>query len=265
MSPSSLTVEHQRGVAWLRLNRPQALNSLSPELIKELAEALRAIEDDKTIRACVLASTGRAFSTGGDLKALDAFAKSGESAGALTAAYMESISTTLRKLEVLRVPTIAAVNGMALAGGLEIALCCDIVVAVEEAMFGDGHAKYGLLPGGGGSVRLPRKIGVNRAKYLMLTGQNVTARTMMEWGLVSEIHPADQLEHRTREIAEVIAQNSPLGMRRMKQLVDDGLQHAVDVALKAEQAVVAVHNFSGDRNEGLSAFRERRRPVFVGS
>lgn len=265
MSPSSLTVERQEGVAWLTLNRPEALNSMSPQLMKELAQALQAIEDDKTIRACVLAGTGRAFSTGGDLKALDEFAKSGESAGALTAAYMESISNTLRKLEVLRVPTIGAVQGMALAGGLEIVLCCDIVIATEEAVFGDVHARYGLLPGGGGSVRLPRKIGVNRAKYLMLTGKNVDAKTMMGWGLVSEVVAAGQLADRVRELANAISQHSPLGMSRMKQLVDDGLQHAVDVALKAEQSVIALHNFSADRNEGLSAFRERRKPVFVGS
>lgn len=265
MSPSSLNVERSQGVAWLTLNRPEALNSMSPQLMKELAEALQAIDDDKSIRACVLTGTGRAFSTGGDLKALDKFAKSGEAAGALTSAYMEGISSTLRKLEVLRVPTIAAVNGMALAGGLEIVLCCDIVIAGKEAVFGDVHARYGLLPGGGGSVRLPRKIGVNRAKYLMLTGKNVDARMMMEWGLVSEVVASEGLADRARDLATGIAQHSPLGMSRMKQLVDDGLQHGVEVALKAEQSVVALHNFSTDRNEGLAAFRERRSPVFVGS
>jgi enoyl-CoA hydratase len=265
VSPSPLIIECQQNVASITLNRPEALNSLSPDLVKELAQALQAIEDDGSIRACVLGGTGRAFSTGGDLKALEAFAEAGESAGALTSAYMESISTTLRRLEMLRVPTIAAVNGMALAGGLEIALCCDIVVAAEGATFGDVHARYGLLPGGGGSVRLPRKIGVNRAKYLMLTGQSVAAQTMVDWGLVSEVVPAEQLPHRSRELANLVAQNSPLGMSRMKQLIDDGLQHAVHVALRAEQSVVAVHNFSADRKEGLAAFRERRRPVFVGA
>jgi enoyl-CoA hydratase/carnithine racemase len=250
-------------VATLTFDRAHALNSMSPDLLEELTRALTRIEQDASVRACVVTGQGRAFSAGGDLKVLESLAARDDGAARVTG-YMETVATTLRALEALRVPTIAAVNGMALAGGLEIALCCDIVIAAEEAEFGDVHARFGLLPGGGGSARLPRRIGLNPAKYLMLTGRTVSARQMMDWGLVSEVVPAEQLSARAQELARTIAGHSPLGMTRMKQLVDDGMQCGLDDALRAERAMVATHSQSHDFNEGLAAFTQRRRPKFLG-
>lgn len=259
-----LKVERRGEVAWITLNRPQALNSLSPQMVEELGSALDDVERDPAARVCVFTAQGRAFSAGGDLKTMDSFAAQPETAAARIGAYLESITGTLRRIELLSKPTVAMVNGLAFAGGLELVLCCDIVLASDEALFGDAHAKYGLLPGGGGSVRLPRKIGVSRAKYLMLTGDQVSARTMCEWGLVAAVHPAGELAAATLELASRLATYSPLGLARMKRLVDDGLEQPVDAALRAEQAVVALHNHSADLREGLSAFRERREPAFAG-
>ncbi len=260
---SSLGFTCESGVVTLTFDRAHALNSMSPDILEELARALARIEQDASVRVCVVTGRGRAFSAGGDLKVLESLAARDDGALQVTA-YMESVAATLRALEVIRVPTIAAVNGVALAGGLEIALCCDIVIASEHAEFGDAHARFGLLPGGGGSVRLPRKIGVNPAKYLMLTGRTVSARQMMEWGLVSEVVPAEELASRVQELARTIAGHSPLGMTRMKQLVDDGMRRSVDDALQAERVMVATHSQSQDFNEGLAAFTQRRLPKFLG-
>ncbi|GAA4338312.1 enoyl-CoA hydratase/isomerase family protein [Variovorax defluvii] len=264
-APSAALAGERRGAAaWLRLNRPETLNCLSPQMLAEFDIALWAIEQDRTLRCVVLTAAGRAFSVGGDLKALQEFAGAPDPAAAASA-YSDSISRLLARLEALPIPVIAAIDGMALAGGLEIALCCDLVVASERAVFGDAHANYGLLPGAGGSVRLPRKIGPNRAKYLMYTGATVPASLMRDWGLVHSVVAPERLEHEVQALTDSLSGKSPLGLARMKHLVDNGLDLPLDQALRAEQAVVLAHNSSHDRNEGLAAFAARREPVFNGS
>ncbi len=171
----------------------------------------------------------------------------------------------LARIEAFPLPTVAAVNGFAVAGGLEFVLCCDIVVAAETARFGDGHARYGLLPGGGGSVRLPRRIGLNRAKYLMLTADTVSAATMMEWGLVVEVVEDRRLDAAAAALARSLAEKSPLGLARMKALLHDGLEQPADVALRAEQLACLIHAGSSDMAEGLQAFSQKRTPRFTGS
>jgi enoyl-CoA hydratase/carnithine racemase len=153
---------------------------------------------------------------------------------------------------------------MALAGGLELVLCCDLVLAAESAQFGDAHANYGLLPGGGGSVRLPRKIGPTRAKQMMFTGEMFPAATMRDWGLVNEVVPDADLPASVSSWLERLAAKSPIGLRQMKRLVDQGLQMSAAAALEFEQQVFAEHSFSQDRREGLAAFAERRKPRFTG-
>lgn len=261
---AALACERRGDAAWLRLNRPDALNCLSPQLLAEFDATLPGIEQDRSLRCVVLASTGRAFSAGGDLKALQGFASEPDPPLA-AGAYTDAISRLLVRLEKLPVPVIAAVDGLCLAGGLEIALCCDLVVASDRSVFGDAHATYGLLPGAGGSVRLPRKIGPNRAKYLMYTAATVPAAVMEDWGLVCRVVPPDRLDVEVQALADGLADKSPLGLARMKQLVDGGLALSVEEALRIEQAVVLAHNRSHDRNEGLAAFAERRKPLFDGS
>jgi len=159
---------------------------------------------------------------------------------------------------------IAAVNGIAIAGGLEIVLACDLVIAAEHATFGDGHANFGLLPGGGGSVRLPRKIGINRAKYMMMSGKTFPASVLADWGLVCDVVDGVQLKPRVDSLVAELERGSPLGLARMKQLIDVGIQQDMVGALAAEQSLCALHDFSFDRNEGLDAFRTKRPPRFEG-
>jgi enoyl-CoA hydratase/carnithine racemase len=262
-SDPAIRFERRGSAAWIALNRPEALNSISPQLVQAFNAALDAVQCDPSFRSIVVTGTGRAFCTGGDLKAVSVLA-AGADLAAASSAFLASISALMSRLERVPLPVIGAINGLALAGGLELALCCDIVIAAEGASFGDVHARYGLLPGGGGSVRLPRKIGANRAKYLMFTAEQVPALRMMEWGLVAEVVALSALEARVAQLADALAAKSALGLRRMKQMVDDGLEQPIEVALRAEQIACEVHNGSFDRREGLAAFSERRAPRFEG-
>jgi enoyl-CoA hydratase/carnithine racemase len=160
---------------------------------------------------------------------------------------------------------IAAVNGIAVAGGLELALACDLVVAADDAVLGDAHANYGLLPGAGGAARLPRVVGPRLAKYLLFTGEILPAQALVASGLVNEVVPAADLNRRVQELAEQIASKSPSVLVAMKRLVDDGLQHSEKDALSMEIDALARQVETSDFLEGLSAFREKRPPRFVGA
>ncbi|SFP26713.1 enoyl-CoA hydratase/isomerase family protein [Variovorax sp. 770b2] len=260
----TIRLERRGAVAWLFLDRPEAMNSMSPQMVRELGEALDRIESDAGLRAVVITGNGRAFCAGADLKTVKDLGGQAQRESA-TRRFLDEAGALLRRIERLPLPVIAAVNGLALAGGLETVLVCDLVVASEDAKFGDAHAKYGLIPGWGGSVRLPRKIGASRAKQMMFTAEHVPARTMAEWGLVNQVVPAAQLHEAAQALCDRITDKSPLGLARMKQLVDDGLEQPLDVALRAECTTVQTHQASRDRAEGLAAFAEKRTPRFDGT
>ena len=268
MSFTEILYERRGAVGWITLNRPQALNALTPTMVDELLRALGVTEEDEAVRVVVLTGSGRAFCAGADLKASKARSEvdaGGEGAGAdATARFLESVRGLMDRLEFFPKPVIAAVNGVAVAAGLEFLLCCDLVFASDNARIADAHANYGLLPGGGGSVRLPRKIGATRAKYLMFTGELVPAADLVGAGLVNQVVPADRLVVAVTELADKLAAKSPLVLRRMKQLVDDGLEQPRDVALRNELVMSALHLHAHDRLEGLKAFAEKRKPNFIG-
>lgn len=247
--------------AWITLNRPTALNSLTPGIGVGIDDALNEIERHPEVRAVVVTGNGRAFSAGADLKFIR------ESSGGDPQALQHFVGDLLRvltRLEQFPLPVIAAVNGLALAGGIELVLCCDIVIAAESAKIGDAHANFGLIPGGGSSVRLPRKIGPTRAKALMFTGEFLTAREMMAIGLVNEVVPDGELTAAVERFVAKLANKSPLGLARMKQLVDDGLNQPQDTALRLELLAFNLHAASEDMQEGLAAFAQKRTPQFKG-
>jgi enoyl-CoA hydratase len=251
-----LIIRRSSAVLHLTLNRPEKLNCLSPDLVDQLHRALDSVGSDT--RCIVVTGAGRAFCAGGDLEAVQQY----QSQGGDIETFHRSISWALRKLAEAPVPVLCAVNGVAVAGGLEIAAACDIVIADAKARFGDGHAVYGLLPGGGGSVRLPRIIGPNRAKFLMMTGRQVDAVTMREWGLVTEVAPPGELTATVDMIVEELLSRSAAGLRRMKSLVMGGLEVPSEEALEREQHIAAEHTESRDYREGLNAFRDKRAPSF---
>jgi len=260
MSEPTLVREIRQGAMWLRLNRPQAMNSLTPELVAGLAGAFDEAQSRDDVKAVVLTGTGRAFCAGVDLK----FARVQMSGPAAVAAFLQSVLDTMDRIVRFPKPVVAALNGMALAGGLELVLCCDLVIAARSATLGDSHANYGLLPGAGASVRLPRVIGATRAKYLMFTGEAASAEEMASAGLVNQVVDDERLLQAVQALVDKIAGKSPLGLRRMKALIDDGLQQPVDTALRLEMLASEVHSLSEDQREGLAAFGEKRKPAFTG-
>ncbi len=261
----TLRLHQQDALAWIILNRPQAMNSMSPQMVDEFDAALDWVQArGDEVRCLAIRGEGKAFCAGADLKAVKSFGDAQDQAAAIRR-FLERATALLRRIELLPMPVIGAVNGLALAGGLETVLVCDLVVAAEEAKFGDAHARYGLIPGWGGSVRLPRKIGANRAKWMMFTAEQVPAATMAGWGLVHRVVPAEALDAAVQEMAARMTDKSPLGLRRMKRLVDDGLEQSLEVALRNERVMVEAHNTSHDRREGLEAFAQKRTPRFNGT
>lgn len=244
---------------WVTLNRPDAMNAINDGVVDGLAAALDAATADTTIRCLVIRAEGRAFCAGADLKSVQQ-----KTAQGTMGAFTDRLLDVLNRIEAFPRPVIAAVNGLALAGGLELVLCCDLVIAAESAKLGDAHANYGLIPGGGGSVRLPRKIGPTRAKYLMYTGAFLDAAELERMGLVNLVVPDDALDETAATLAARLAEKSPLGLKLMKQLTDDGLEQPKETALRNELMAIAVHSRSQDWAEGLAAFTEKRKPKFTG-
>jgi enoyl-CoA hydratase/carnithine racemase len=252
--------EERAGALWVRLQREEALNSLNYDVLAGLEAAMDAAESSESARALVLTGTGRAFSAGADLSVVEG---SGSDPGAFER-FLAAVGKTMARLERLPLPTIAAINGLALAGGLELVLCCDLAIAAEGATIGDAHANYGLLPGGGATVRLPRRVGPALAKQLMFTGAFLEAGELRHSGLLNDVVPAARLEEAVDELVAALAARSPLGLARMKALVDDALEQPAAVGLRAELLASSLHGHSVDMREGLAAFREKRDPKFIG-
>ena len=261
MSFENITVETRGPASWVYLNRPQALNSLTLGLAHDLETAIEAAEADPSVRTFVISGVGRAFCAGVDLRAIRA-GDTPISTG--LAHFLGELGRVFTRIEASRLPTIAAVNGLALAGGLELVLCCDIVIAADDAVFGDAHANYGLLPGGGGSIRLPRKIGAARATRLMMTGESISAQDMERAGLVSRCVPAAALAETAQALTETLAAKSPLGLARMKELAALAVDCSHEEGLRREMEIVAAYADSYDLQEGLAAFAAKRPPEFVG-
>ncbi len=254
--------EEERHVA-ITLNRPAALNSISPQMIEDLNALLDTLEGRETLCALSLTGEGRAFCTGVDLKEAQKRMQGGDAAS-VNSRFLDELRKLLLRLEAFPAPVIAAVNGLALAGGLELVLACDLVLAATSAKFGDAHANYGLVPGGGSSVRLPRIVGPNRAKQMIFTGDFLPADQMTDWGLVTEVVSDEALQSCLESWTEKLSGRSPLGLKRMKRMVNDGQDMSLEAGLRYELSLNAQHAASHDRMEGLAAFNEKRKPDFKG-
>jgi enoyl-CoA hydratase/carnithine racemase len=254
----TLGLEREGPIAHLLLNRPAQLNAINREMLRDLWEACGAIESDPAIKVVTLAGEGRAFCAGADLSTV-------REVSADPAKWEEFIRLWHRvfnRIEALPVPVVAGVHGMALAGGLELTLVVDLVIADEEARVGDQHANFGLVAGGGGSQRLPRVIGARRAKELMLRGQWLSAREALEWGLINQVVPAGHLRENLNDLARGLAALSQSASRTVKRLVNRGLDFSLAEGLELEIQAVGEHMQSADAREGLLAFMEKRKPKF---
>ena len=247
-------------VATITLNRPEALNSLDPESLVELNDAFQRANADAAVRVVILTGTGgRAFCTGSDLKKT---MPPKESFAELTFGRPKWLYP-FAGMEIDK-PTICAVNGYALAGGMELALACDIRIASTNAQFGQSEVRVGSIPAAGGTQRLPRMIGRSDAMLMMLTGNSISAEEALRIGLVSRIVPPGDLIAVAREIALRIAENAPLAVRAVKRLVGDGMDMPLFAAIQAEQFALGLLRDSEDRLEGRRAFQEKRKPNYQG-
>lgn len=262
MSYSNIVTTVENHVARVLLNRPDVLNALSLEAVEEITDAVQAMAADPDIRLLIFTGSGRAFCAGGDLAYFKKTINSGD-VGAFRI-YVEKCQTMYKCIEDFPAPTIAMVNGITVAGGMELLLSCDLSIACESAKIGDGHLNFGVMPGGGGAIRLPRKIPMNIAKKLIFTGELCEARKLQEWGLVNDVVPDDQLESAVNQLAQQILKKSPLGVRVVKRLIDDGFEQPLDTALRLEVSTWMGYAHSHDVKEGLLAFEEKRKPKFIG-
>lgn len=262
MSFDTVLFEVRDRVAWITLNRPDQLNAVDTRMMADLRAAFDRAEADVEVRAAVLTGAGRAFCAGADLKHMRGLLLSGDAEAIRR--YISTMRDLLIRIETFEKPSIAAINGVAIAAGLGLMLCCDLALAAEDAQIGDGHANYAVLPGGGTTARLPRKIGPTRAKELLYGGGVLEARTCKAWGLVNDVAPAAELRDAAARMAANLAAKSPLVLRRLKKLVDDGLESAKHAAYRDETLAWEAHALSHDLREGLTAFGEKRAPEYEG-
>lgn len=255
-----LLVEAVGPVARVILNRPAAMNALNTNMLAAFESALDQLQADESVRVLLVTGAGKAFCAGADLKSFD----EGQATGAGERDFLDRASDLFHQLRAFPKPVIAALNGITMAGGLELAMCADLIVASEAARIGDGHANFGVFPGGGGASVLPRLIPRNMALYLLFTGKTLTAQQMFSLGLVCEVHPADRLAEEAMALAGQIAAKSPVALRRMKEVACNTAGKTQDDALLHEQVLLRQHLRSADMREGLLAFAEKRPPSFQG-
>ena len=254
--------ERRGAVALLTLDRPDALNALDAALLQALAEAVadvsRELGRDDAVRALVVTGAGRAFAAGADIEAMSRLSPLQAEAFSLLG------HQTFAALEALPVPTIAAVNGFALGGGCELACACDWIYASSKAVFGQPEVKLGLIPGFGGTSRVTRRVGLARAKEIILGGQNLKADEALAIGLANRVFEPDELLPKTLEMGETIAKNGPLAVASAKRVLQEAQDADVRVAHRLEQAAFGALFGTDDQSEGLAAFLQKRDPVFRG-
>lgn len=251
MTPTVLTALEGR-VGWITLNRPDALNAITVELARELDAALVALGAEADV--VVIRGAGRHFCVGGDFKALEALRAEGPHA---MAELFEAFGRATARVGELDVPVVCAVHGYAMAGGFELAQACDIVLVAEDAQLADNHSNFGQVPGGGGSQRLPRLAGRQRATAHILTGDRLSGAEAVAWGLAYRAVPADELEDAARMLAARLAEKDRAALARTKRLIRDGLELPLADGLALERRTVVDHLTGESAAAGIAAFTNR--------
>lgn len=259
MEYENILFQVEDGIATITFNRPKALNALNAPLVKDLRDAVEKIDADDSVRCVILTGSGdKAFVAGADISELAKFnplqAKN----------HIEFVQSTFDYLQKLRIPVIAAVNGFALGGGLEVAMACDFIYASDNAKFGLPEINLGVLPGFGGTQRLPRMIGPNLAKEMLYTGKMIDSDEAKSIGLVNNVFAQDQLMDAVMKTAKTIASKGKVSLRAAKHTVNYGLNVDLETACRMEADVFSICISSEDAKEGFSAFLEKRKAEFKG-
>ena len=251
--------EKNEGIATITLNRPEALNAFSKEVVTEVLHVVEDARTDENIRVVILTGSGeKAFSAGADIKAMIGM-------NALKARELSLMGEKLCvAFENLEKPVIAALNGYALGGGLEVAMSCDIRIATETAKMGQTEVNIGLIPGWGGTQRLTRLVGPAKAKELVFSGRIIDAKSAEQLGIVNMVVPADKFKETIRQFALDLAAKAPVAVKVAKALINKGADMSLDSALELEREGFGVVASTEDLQEGVRAFTEKRKPAFKG-
>ncbi|MCS7002779.1 MAG: enoyl-CoA hydratase-related protein [Dehalococcoidia bacterium] len=236
-------------IGWLTLNRPATLNAQNARMVDEICDVVTMLEEERPIRALIVHGEGRAFSSGADIKEFGGNARGPEH---------------IERLASASIPVVAAIHGYAYGGGLELALACDIRVASDDALFALPEVSLGIIPGGGGTQRLPRLVGPGVATEMILTGAPVTADRALTVGLVNRVVPRARLLPEAEAIARAAAANAPLALQFAKEAMRQGLDHTLAQGLELEGDLYVLLESTADRMEGITAFREKRPPRWTG-
>jgi enoyl-CoA hydratase len=255
MPYNNILIERYENVGLIRLNRPAVHNALNDALMSELTEALRAFEQDSAVRAVVITGSEKAFAAGADIAELQF--------KSFSDAYMENLITAnWEEVTRCRKPVIAAVAGLALGGGCELAMMCDIIIAADTARFAQPEVKVGTLPGAGGTQRLTRAVGKAKAMDLCLTGRFMDADEAERCGLVSRVVPAASLLDEALQIARQIAGYSAMAVRLNKEAVERAFETTLAEGVHFERRLLHASFASEDQKEGMQAFTQKRKPVW---
>ncbi len=258
MAYETIIVERKGAIGYLTLNRPKVFNAISAQMIAEMKKVVEEFHQDLSVGVVIVTGSGRAFQSGADIQELSRMSPLD------ILRWNQGIVEALDSLERMRPPTIAAVNGFALGGGLELALACTLRVAAESAKFGFPEVKIGILPGAGGTQRLPRLIGKGLAAEIILTGEAIGAQEAFRIGLVNRVVPDSQLMATAEALAQKILENAPLAIALAKDAMEVGKNLPLDGAIQYAQKNCVTCFATEDMKEGTAAFLEKRKPQFKG-
>ena len=261
MDYQTLNFDVDSGVATITLNRPEALNAMSPAMAKELHEVALKIDANNSVRAVILTGTGKAFCAGGDL---GAFVVAGEQARTLILQMTGDLHLALSRLSRNRAPVIAAVNGTAAGAGFSLAMAADLAIAEEQAVFTMAYTNAGLSPDGSSTYFMPRKIGDRRTRELMLTNRLLTAPEALDWGVVNQVVEGGGALAAARVMATGMAQGPTEAYAQVKRLLDSSFSQSLETQMELEARAIADQVASVDGQEGMLAFVEKRKPQFRG-
>ena len=259
MEYNTIIFEKENGIATLTLNRPKSMNSINSELMTELSSILSLIEADKEIAVVIITGNEKVFAAGADIKEIGQI-----NTPVKAHTFVKAIQTTFNELERLPQPVIAAVSGLALGGGCEMCMACDIRIAADNALFGQPEIKIGVIPGAGGTQRLPRLIGVGRAKELLYTGDPIKAEEALRIGLVNKVVPLASLMDEAKALASKIAKQPGYALKITKIVVNDGINMDLGSAIAYEARSFEQLFATEDQQEGMKAFIEKRKANFTG-
>lgn len=252
----TLLFEKNDAVGIVKVNRPEALNALNADVLADLSDVFDEIAADDSVRAVILTGEGRAFVAGADIAAM------GKMSTLEGRAFMLKGQAVMQKIEMLPKPVIAAINGFALGGGCELAMACDIRLASEKAKFGQPEVGLGIIPGFGGTQRLPRLVGKGMAKMLIFSGETIGAGEAKSIGLVEKVLPPEELLPEAEKLALAIAANAPISIMMSKAAINNGLNTDLPTGVHFEAEAMTAAFGSADRIEGMTAFLEKRKAVF---